>query len=307
VYAEVGYKLVGTGPVARVARRMGVRTPISRNPSMVLGGLKVGVTPLEMAKSYETLAHQGETVSGTLAPYDGGPVTFTKVTGPGIDDQNHVRTKQVVPSGVAQEATSILQSVVTSGTGRSAQIGEFAAGKTGTTENYQDAWFVGFNDSITVAVWVGYPEGAKPMQTEYHGQPVAGGTYPAEIWHDFMVSMKGIRDARALAQNKGPTGASGATGVSAAPATPPVQTTPTPAKKKPSKRKGQTTPGTGGGNPVGGGGGQTPAPQPTPGTPAQPPPPTPKPPPTGGGGGSGGSGGAGGAGGGTPPAAGPGQ
>jgi penicillin-binding protein 1A len=304
VYAEVGYKLVGTGPVARVARRMGVRTPISRNPSMVLGGLKVGVTPLEMAKSYETLAHQGETVSGTLAPYDGGPVTFTKVTGPGIDDQNHVRTKRVVPSGVAQEATSILQSVVSSGTGRNAQINEFAAGKTGTTENYQDAWFVGFNDLITVAVWVGYPEGAKAMQTEYHGQPVAGGTYPAEVWHDFMVSVKGIRDARAAAQNQGATGASGATGVSAAPATPPVQTTPTPVKKKPSKRKSKTTPGTGGGNPAGGGGGQAPAPQPTPTTPAQPPPQTPKPPPTGGGGGSGGSGGAAG---GTPPGTGAGQ
>jgi penicillin-binding protein 1A len=309
VYAEVGYKLVGTGPVARVARRMGVRTPISRNPSMVLGGLKVGVTPLEMAKAYETLAHQGESVSGTLAPYDGGPVTFTKVTGPGVDDQNHVRTKPVVPSGVAQEATSILQSVVTSGTGRSAQIGEFAAGKTGTTENYQDAWFVGFNDSLTVAVWVGYPEGSKPMETEYHGQPVSGGTYPAEIWHDFMLSVKKIRDARALAANQGVTGASGASGangVSVAPAPPPVQTTPTPAKK-PLKRKSQSAPGTGGGGPAGGGGGQTPAPQPTPTTPAQPPPQTPKPPPTGGGGGTGGSGGAGGAGGGTPPGAGTGQ
>jgi penicillin-binding protein 1A len=194
VYAEVGYKLVGTSAVARVARRMGVRTPISRNPSMVLGGLKAGVTPVEMAKAYETLAHDGESVSGSLASFEGGPVTFTKVTGPGIDDQNHVRTKRVVPDGVAQEATSILQSVVTSGTGRNAQIGEFAAGKTGTTENYQDAWFVGFNDLITVAVWVGYPEGARPMETEYHGQPVAGGTFPADIWHDFMLSVKKFSD-----------------------------------------------------------------------------------------------------------------
>ena len=189
VYAEVGYKLVGTSAIARVARAMGVRTPISRNPSMVLGGLKVGVTPLEMAKAYETLAHKGERVSGTLAPTEGGPVTFTRVKGPGIDDENHVRTKRVIPDGVAEQATSILQSVVTSGTGRNAQIGEFAAGKTGTTENYQDAWFVGFNDLLTVAVWVGYPEGAKPMETEYHGQPVAGGTYPAEIWRDFMLSV----------------------------------------------------------------------------------------------------------------------
>ena len=301
VYAEVGYKLVGTGPIARVARRMGVRTPISKNPAMVLGGLKVGVTPLEMAKAYETLAHQGERVTGTLAPYDGGPVTFTKVTGPGIDDQNHVRTKQVVPQPVAQEATSILQSVVTSGTGRAAQIGEFAAGKTGTTENYQDAWFVGFNDLLTVAVWVGYPEGAKPMETEYHGQPVAGGTFPAEIWHDFMISVRKIRDARALAAHKGATGASGPTGVPVVPVAPPVQTT-TPTKKP--KRKSQAAPGTGGGGSPGGGG-KTPAPaQPTPATPAEPTPQPAQPPPTGGGtGGAGGTPGGGGA----PPAGGAGQ
>jgi penicillin-binding protein 1A len=303
VYAEVGYKLVGTRAIARVARRMGVRTPISRNPSMVLGGLKVGVTPLEMAKAYETLAHHGESVSGTLAPSDGAPVTFTKVTGPGVDDQNHVRTRRVVPDGVAQEATSILQSVVTSGTGRSAQIGEFAAGKTGTTENYQDAWFVGFNDLMTVAVWVGYPEGAKPMETEYHGQPVAGGTFPAEIWHDFMVSVKKIRDARALAANKGATGATGVTGVPVTPVAPPVQQT-TPAKKKPSKQKAPATPGTGGGNPSGGGGGgQQPTPQPTPGTPAEPAPQPTQPPPSGGG-----TGGAGGTpGGAAPPGGGTGQ
>ena len=64
VYAEVGYKLVGTRAIAQVAREMGVRTPVSRNPAMVLGGLKQGVTPLEMAKSYETLAEGGQVVSG---------------------------------------------------------------------------------------------------------------------------------------------------------------------------------------------------------------------------------------------------
>ncbi len=85
---------------------------------------------------------------------------------------------------------------MTGGTGRAASIGEFAAGKTGTTENYQDAWFVGYNDDMTVAVWVGYPEGAKPMETEYRGEPVAGGTFPAEIWHDFMLSVRKIREVR---------------------------------------------------------------------------------------------------------------
>ena len=90
----------------------------------------------------------------------------------------------------------MLQGVIQRGTGRDAQIGEFAAGKTGTTENYGDAWFVGFNKDLTVAVWVGYPDSLKPMETEYGGSPVAGGTYPAAIWRAFMEQWIGIRDTR---------------------------------------------------------------------------------------------------------------
>ena len=122
--------------------------------------------------------------------------------GTGIDDENKTRRKRVISEGIAEQATQILSTVVTGGTGRAASIGEFAAGKTGTTENYQDAWFVGFNDDMTVAVWVGYPEGAKPMETEYRGEPVAGGTFPAEIWHDFMLSVKKIREVRSPDKDK---------------------------------------------------------------------------------------------------------
>ena len=88
------------------------------------------------------------------------------------------------------------------GTGRGAQIGEFAAGKTGTTENYGDAWFVGFNEQLTVAVWVGYPDRLRYMETEYRGEPVAGGTFPTDIWHDFMRSWIGIREQRDAASGK---------------------------------------------------------------------------------------------------------
>ncbi len=294
VYAEVGYKLVGTKAIARVAQKMGIRTHVSRNPAMVLGGLKQGVTPLEMAKSYETLAQKGNVVSGSLAPYDGGPVTFTRVEGAGIDDKNEVKRKRAVPEGVAATATQILSTVVTSGTGRAAQIGEFAAGKTGTTENYQDAWFVGFDDDLTVAVWVGYPDSARPMQTEYRGEPVAGGTFPAEIWHDFMVTANKIRAARAQEDGKGTTGEQGPTAVPTAPVAPATpEETPAPEK---SKRKQRPAP-------------QAPEDQPPKVTPAEPTPqpqptptPTPTPPPAGGGnGGSGGTGGtAGGAGSGEP-------
>jgi penicillin-binding protein 1A len=291
VYAEVGYKLVGTRKVAKVAKEMGIRTHVSRNPAMVLGGLKQGVTPLEMAKSYETLAEKGNVVSGSLAPYDGGPVTFTRVEGGSIDDKNKVEHKRAIPENVAEQATQILSTVVSSGTGRAAQIGEFAAGKTGTTENYQDAWFVGFDDDLTVAVWVGYPEGAKPMQTEYRGEPVAGGTFPAEIWHDFMVTANKIRAGRSEKDTKGATGATGPVGVPTAPVTPAAtdqqpKTDKSKRRKDSSKEKAPAN-----GTPEATPAEPAPEPNPTP-TPA----PTPTPPP--GGGGSGGSGGTGGTGGG---------
>ena len=86
--------------------------------------------------------------------------------------------------------------MLTSGTGSRARLEEWAAGKTGTTENYGDAWFVGFTADLTVAVWVGYPDELRPMKTEYQGEPVAGGTFPAEIWRDFMVAALAVRDER---------------------------------------------------------------------------------------------------------------
>ena len=82
----------------------------------------------------------------------------------------------------------MLTGVVQSGTGTSAAIsGVDVAGKTGTTTNYADAWFVGWTPQLTTAVWVGYPNKLVPMTTQYNGAPVEGGTYPAIIWHNFMV------------------------------------------------------------------------------------------------------------------------
>ena len=187
-----------------MARRMGIRTPISTNPAMTLGGLQEGVTPLEMAYAYSTIANNGMRRSGTLAPGEDGPVGVEWVKGQGRDEENKVVNKRVFSPEVAALAQQLLEGVVTSGTGKAAQIGEFAAGKTGTTENYGDAWFVGFNKELTVAVWVGYPDRLTPMQTEYHGEPVAGGTFPAEIWHDLMLAWIGIRDQRLVDAGQGP-------------------------------------------------------------------------------------------------------
>ena len=99
------------------------------------------------------------------------------------------------------------------GTGRAASTGQFAAGKTGTTSNYGDAWFVGWDSRYTVAVWVGYPDGLVPMTTAFNGNPVLGGTYPALIWHNFITLAMRIDKERAeRAASKHARSSSAATG-----------------------------------------------------------------------------------------------
>jgi penicillin-binding protein 1A len=153
-----------------------------------------------MAYAYSTIANDGRRITGSLPAWKNGPVAIDEVT---TSDGKHVIAKdkrrfiQVVPQGVAQEAKLLMHGVVTHGTGTRANIpNTFIAGKTGTTENYGDAWFVGFDDHYTVAVWVGYPDKLIPMKTLYGGKPVEGGTYPAAIWHDFMVNALNILHAR---------------------------------------------------------------------------------------------------------------
>lgn len=285
VYAEVGCKLVGTKRVAEVANEMGIRTTLSRNPAMVLGGLRVGLTPLELAHAYNTLADDGKRVSGSLAAYDHGPIAITSVKGSGIHDSNDTKTKRVMSDSVAQQATQILQTVISGGTGKAAQIGEFAAGKTGTTEHYQDALFVGYTHTLTVAVWMGYPTGGKAMEFEYRGKPVAGGTYPAEIWRDFMLRAKKIQEARATEKNPDEAGTTAPAVVV------PTGTTGTetaaPEKKRDRKEKATPQPETNRSPQDGGGGAPTPTPEPAPTEPV-PGTPSPQPPSGGGGGGSGG-------------------
>jgi penicillin-binding protein 1A len=193
IYAEVGLK-VGTHKIALLAHRMGITTPLSTNPAMTIGGLTVGVTPLDMAHSYETLAHGGDRVTGSMA-LGGAPVGIQEVDAGNHTlpdghhhDVNHVQLKRVLPTGIAQTETSMLETVIQYGTGKAAAIGQFAAGKTGTTSNYGDAWFVGWDGKYTVAVWVGYPDKLVPMLTDFNDSPVLGGTFPALIWHDFMTS-----------------------------------------------------------------------------------------------------------------------
>jgi penicillin-binding protein 1A len=200
VFADVGVR-VGTRKIARIARRLGIRTPISTNLAMILGGLRQGVTPLDMAHAYETFATGGKRIwNPKLGAPNRGPIGIHSVRDADgkvvLSNPKTLRRTQVIPGSVASEVSQILQTVVAYGTGKAAAIPGFAAGKTGTTENYGDAWFVGWNEQMTVAIWVGYPDRLVPMLTEYGGQPVAGGTYPALLWHNFMVQAMAILDQR---------------------------------------------------------------------------------------------------------------
>ncbi len=203
VFAALGIQ-TGVKRIARLARRMGIRTPVSHNFAMTLGGLTQGVTPLDMAHAYETFAHNGQRVDGTLlgSKYK-GPVGITKVTrlrSHKVIARNHTHLIRVLSPQVAQAETAMLRQVVLVGTAKNADFGGFAAGKTGTTEHFGDAWFVGFTDKLTVAVWVGYPNSGKSMQYDYNGGPVEGGTYPSLIWRDFAGPATGILEQRAAAR-----------------------------------------------------------------------------------------------------------
>ena len=103
-------------------------------------------------------------------------------------DDNTARPVQTLSEENAALVTSLLQNVIKYGTGKAAALsgGRPAAGKTGTTENYGDAWFVGYTPQLVTAVWVGYPNDVRSMSYQFHGKPVAGGTFPALIWKSFM-------------------------------------------------------------------------------------------------------------------------
>jgi membrane peptidoglycan carboxypeptidase len=146
------------------------------------------VNPLEMARAFSSFANGGRRIDG--GAFGNRPRAIVRVD----DDHNHtvdantVVGRRVLPPNTTALLTSLLERVVTSGTGKHAALadGRPVAGKTGTTENYGDAWFVGYTPQLAVAVWVGYPSKLQPMLTDFHGQPVAGGTFPALIWKSFM-------------------------------------------------------------------------------------------------------------------------
>jgi penicillin-binding protein 1A len=177
VYAQL---IIDVGPkaVRETAKMMGIETKLDGLPAEGLGGLRLGVSPLEMANAYATLA------SGGIRNKAKG---IQKVVFPDgkSDDLGKPERKRVFTDGQAYEVTKILKQNVLGGTGTRAQIGCPAAGKTGTTDAFNDAWFVGYTPKLSSSSWVGHPNALQSMPG------VAGGTIPAGIWHDYMINAKG--------------------------------------------------------------------------------------------------------------------
>jgi penicillin-binding protein 1A len=213
----------GTKRIAHTAHEMGIDTKFSTNPSMVLGAIDPGVSPLEMAHAYQTIAAGGERVGGNLdaslgpndTPYQLAPVAIDKVSDPGGDTiaEDKPRKIRVLSSGVASTMKNILRENVLAGTGVLAQAaGHNAWGKTGTTENNGDAWFCGGTDHFTACVWVGHADSTESMSTDYNGGPVDGGTYPALIWGRIMAAIESIYSQHKVeAADKGDSSSSSTT------------------------------------------------------------------------------------------------
>jgi penicillin-binding protein 1A len=171
---------VGLPKVADAAHRMGIpaKVRLSPTPSLSIGSYEV--TPLQMASAYSTLA-----ADGVHHP----PSFIEKVTDSAnnVDFQGADNGDRVVSAQNSRVVTQMLQGVVQRGTGTAANFDRPVAGKTGTTDNLANAWFVGYTPQLVTAVWMGSPGGLVPMYG-VGGVNVFGGTYPARIFHDFMSS-----------------------------------------------------------------------------------------------------------------------
>ena len=187
VYARLALD-VGAQNIVNMARKLGIRTSVlTPNPSIALGA--ESVTPLEEASAYATLA-----AGGVYSK----PMAITKVVLPDgkVDTSagwGKPQRQRVIPDWVASTVTQVLEQNMLYGTGRGAHIaGRTDAGKTGTTDNYADAWFSGYTPRLEATVWIGYPQGEVPM-LDVHGIAVSGPTFPADIWHLFMETADGTR------------------------------------------------------------------------------------------------------------------
>jgi len=180
VYAQLMMK-IGAENVEKLCTEMGIED-IGSNPAIALGGLENGITPIDVTKIFSTLSADG---------YYREPVCITKITDSAgnilyeYDEDKNENNKRILESPIALFATSILEKVITDGTGKAANIGRPAAGKTGTTSDYRDAWFGGYTPELATVVWMGFLESNKPMD-RINDRSVTGGSFPADIWREYM-------------------------------------------------------------------------------------------------------------------------
>lgn len=181
---------VGPKAVVEVAHRLGITSPLSAVPSLALG--TSGVTTLEMASAYATIANDGEYLAPT------GLAQAKDSSGSVLFDGERTGV-EVIDTDVARDVKEALRQVVTRGTGYTVRLPGVSdiAGKTGTTEDHRDAWFVGFSRGYAVAVWVGHPSG-KPMG-RVHGIRVSGNSFPADIFERVLSSLIAQDDAEKAA------------------------------------------------------------------------------------------------------------
>lgn len=182
----------GAAKMAAMAKQLGVASPLAANASLVLGSS--AVSPLDMAAGYSSFAD-----GGMQTP----PLSILQVTDRdgNVLEQAKVQRNQVLSTTEANVVTHCLQQVIAKGTGTGAQLsgGQPAAGKTGTTNDYADAWFVGYTPTrLTAAVWMGWPDGESRQMSDVRGKPVTGGYLPATIWKRFVDSA--YRDAAWMRQ-----------------------------------------------------------------------------------------------------------
>jgi penicillin-binding protein 1A len=189
VYIQLALDL-GPDEVKKTARDMGITSTLKGYPAETLGGLENGVSPLEMATAYASIASGGYRLRPTAIKKIKFPDGRVE-EGDELPARFRVKKVRVFEDGVAAEAREILEQNIQGGTGTHAQIGCPAAGKTGTTDNNTDAWFVGFTPRHVTSVWVGYPKNDIQMNGLYFGRNVDGGTFPADIWGDYMGRIKG--------------------------------------------------------------------------------------------------------------------
>ena len=164
---------VGRDKIIKTARRMGISTPMENTPALALGAFEVKV--LDMAVAYASIANGGYEVW----PYAIQEI-YTK-DGYQLYMREQDEPNQILDEDAVEDLTQMLEEVLDSGTGKRAKLPFFAAGKTGTTQDYRDAWFVGFTDDYVAAVWVGNDDNS-PMKG------ITGGTLPAQIWKEVMLA-----------------------------------------------------------------------------------------------------------------------